>query len=175
MTDDRSTDWVIELGDVASAESEALLRAYYIEVSDRWYQREEGRDSTEEEIETGFPRMRNDDLAPPTGVFIVARSADHDTFLAGCVGLRLTRDAWGSRVAELRRMFVRPGLRGTGLGTSLLLTAEEVARVWGVAQMRLDTRRDLVEARSLYARHGWVEVPAFSDAFYAEVWYAKLL
>ena len=39
--------------------------------------------------------------------------------------------------------------------------------------MRLDTRLDLGEARALYLRQGWVEVPAFSDAFYAEVWYAK--
>jgi len=175
VTQASSPGWVIELLDVAAPQSQELLRDYYVEVSDRWYQREEGRDSTEEEIETGFPRMRSDDLAPPTGVFLVARSAGDGTLLGGCVGLRLTRDASGARVAELRRMYVRPELRGSGLGTSLLLTAEEVARVWGVEAIRLDTRRDLVEARSLYVRHGWVEVEPFSDEFYAEVWYAKSL
>ena len=41
--------------------------------------------------------------------------------------------------------------------------------------MRLDTRLDLVEARALYLRQGWVEVPAFSEDDYAEVWYAKPL
>ncbi len=174
VTTDSLPTWVIELGDVDSEESRALLREYYVEVSDRWYQREEGRDSTDDEIEAGFPQMRSDDLAPPTGVFLVARAQESDR-IGGCVGLRRTRDASGGRVAELRRMYVRPPFRGSGLATSLLLCAEEVARVWGVEAMRLDTRLDLVEGRDLYARNGWTEVPAFSDAFYAEVWLAKRL
>jgi GNAT superfamily N-acetyltransferase len=165
--------WVIELADVNSPACEALLRDYYVEVSDRYYRLREGRDSTPEEIETGFPQMRSDDLAPPTGEFIVARRADDETALVGCVGLRRLRDDTGARVAELRRLYVRPALRRAGIGGSLLLCAEEVARVWGVTSMRLDTRLDLEEARALYLRHGWAEVPPFSDAFYAEVWYAK--
>jgi len=165
--------WVIELADVGSAACEALLRDYYVAVSDRCYQRHEGRDSTPEELETGFPRMRNDDLAPPTGVFIVVRRADDESAVVGCVGLRRLRDETGARVAELRRLYVRPELRRAGLGASLLLCAEEVARVWGATAIRLDTRLDLAEARALYLRHGWAEVAPFSDAFYAEVWYAK--
>ncbi|GAA2020086.1 GNAT family N-acetyltransferase [Terrabacter terrae] len=168
-------DWVIELGDVRDPACEELLRDYYVEVSDRWYRLHEGRDSTPEEIETGFPRMRSDDLIPPTGEFLVARSTEDPTLLAGCVGLRRLRDDTGTRVAEVRRLYVRPELRGAGLGTSLLLCAEEVARVWGVAAIRLDTRLDLVEARSIYLRNGWVEVPAFSHNVYAEAWYAKRL
>ena len=175
MNGDGSSPWVIELADVRDPICEALLHDYYVDVSDRWYQHREGRDSTPEEIETGFPQMRSDDLAPPTGEFVVARRADDATVLGGCVGLRRLKDSSGRRVAELRRLYVRPELRGAGLGTSLLLCAEEIARVWGVSEMRLDTRLDLGEARALYLRHGWVEVPAFSDAFYAEVWYAKQL
>jgi len=175
VTPDGASPWLIELADVRAPACEAVLRDYYVEVSDRWYQDREGRDSTPDEIEVGFPRMRSDDLAPPTGEFVVARRADDATELGGCVGLRLLRDDTGQRVAELRRLYVRPEHRGSGLGTALLLCAEEIARVWGVAVMRLDTRLDLTEARALYLRHGWVEVPAFSDAFYAEVWYAKQL
>lgn len=167
--------WVIELADVRDPACEALLRDYYVEVSDRWYRLSEGRDSTPEEIESGFAQMRSDDLAPPTGELLVARSTDDPAVLAGCVGLRRLRDASGAKVAELRRLYVRPAFRRTGLGTSLLLVAEEVARVWGVEAMRLDTRLDLEEARSLYLRNGWVEVPAFSDNVYAEAWYAKRL
>ena len=76
-------------------------------------------------------------------------------------------------VAERRRMFVRPGLRGTGLAAGLLAAAEQSARDLGAARMRLDTRLDLVEARALYLRHGYTEVPAFNEGDYAEVWYAK--
>ncbi|MFD0597980.1 hypothetical protein ACFQZ4_41665 [Catellatospora coxensis] len=39
--------------------------------------------------------------------------------------------------------------------------------------LRLDTRDDLVEARALYARCGFAEVPAFNDAPYAHHWFAK--
>jgi GNAT superfamily N-acetyltransferase len=175
MTPEGASPWVIELADVRAPECEALLRDYYVEVSDRWYLDREGRDSTPDEIEAGFAQMRSDDLAPPTGEFVVARRADDAAALGGCVGLRLLRDDSGQRVAELRRLYVRPELRGAGLGAALLLCAEEIARVWGVSMMRLDTRLDLTEARALYLRHGWVEVPAFSDAFYAEAWYAKHL
>ncbi|NUQ32184.1 MAG: GNAT family N-acetyltransferase [Dermatophilaceae bacterium] len=175
MTDAAAGPWVIELADVVSQECEELLRAYYVEVSDRWHRLNHGRDSTPEEIESGFPRMRSDDLAPPTGEFVVARSAHDPSVLVGCVGLRRLRDDRGRRVAELRRMYVRPEHRGAGLGTALLLCAEEIARVWAVAAVRLDTRLDLVEARALYLRHGWAEVPAFNDGPYAEVWYAKEL
>jgi GNAT superfamily N-acetyltransferase len=169
-------EWVVELGDVGSEDSLALLRAYYVEVSDRWYRLREGRDSTPEELETGFCRMRSDDLAPPTGRFLLARRAEDPSVVGGCVGVRRLRDASGVRVAELRRLYVRPEHRGAGLGTSLLLCAEEVARVWGVRSIRLDTRLDLVEARALYTRHGYAEVPCFTvDDPYAEVWYAKRL
>ena len=175
MSEPHAGRWVIELADVNAGGCEALLRDYYVEVSDRWHRLRNGRDSTPEEIERGYPQMRSDDLAPPTGEFVVARSAEGGSVLGGCVGLRRLRDDDGRRVAELRRMYVRPEHRGTGLGTALLLCAEEIARVWGVAAMRLDTRLDLTEARALYLRQGWVEVPAFNDGPYAEVWYAKEL
>lgn len=175
MTGAAAGPWVLELADVGSEECDQLLRDYYVDVSDRWHRLHHGRDSTQDEIESGFPRMRSDDLAPPTGEFVVARSADDPALLAGCVGLRRLRDDRGRRVADLRRMYVRPEHRGRGLGSALLLCAEEIARVWGVEAVRLDTRRDLVEARALYLRHGWSEVPAFNDGPYAEVWYAKEL
>ncbi|MFM6848889.1 MAG: GNAT family N-acetyltransferase [Terrabacter sp.] len=173
MTGAAAGPWVIELADVGSPACEELLRAYYVEVSDRWHRLHHGRDTTPDELDSGFPRMRSDDLAPPTGEFVVARSADEPSALVGCIGLRRLRDDRGRRVAELRRMYVRPERRGAGLGTALLLCAEEIAQVWGVEAMRLDTRLDLVEARSLYLRHGWVEVPAFNRGPYAEVWYSK--
>jgi hypothetical protein len=44
-----------------------------------------------------------------------------------------------------------------------------------VSRLRLDTRGDLVEARRLYARHGYLEIPAFSEGPYAEHWLGKTL
>jgi GNAT superfamily N-acetyltransferase len=162
--------WVVERADVASAESAVLLRDYLVDVSDRWFRLHEDRDSTPEEIEQSLAEMPSDDLAPPTGDFVVARSGER---LVGCVGVRLVPDR--SDVAELKRMFVRPEARGTGLAGALLAAVEEAARALGATTVRLDTRLDLVEARALYRRQGYVEVPAFNDGDYAEVWYAKPL
>lgn len=41
--------------------------------------------------------------------------------------------------------------------------------------LRLDTRSDLVEARALYVRHGFAEIPAYNDNPYAQHWYEKPL
>ncbi|WP_428833194.1 hypothetical protein [Micromonospora coerulea] len=52
---------------------------------------------------------------------------------------------------------------------------EETARAAGADRIRLDTRDDLIEARALYARHGYVEIPAYNAGRYAEHWFEKLL
>lgn len=77
--------------------------------------------------------------------------------------------------AELTRVFVRPAFRSTGGGGLLLAGIESAARAYGVRSIRLDTRDDLVEARGLYAKHGYREVPAFNQGPYAEHWLAKEL
>ncbi|WUR56975.1 GNAT family N-acetyltransferase [Micromonospora chokoriensis] len=72
-------------------------------------------------------------------------------------------------------MFVRPEHRGVGGGAALLAAVEQAARTAGVHRIRLDTRNDLVEARALYARHGYVEIPAYSSGPYADHWFEKEL
>jgi GNAT superfamily N-acetyltransferase len=187
--------WRIERADVTSDESRALLRDYLVDVSDRWFLLREARVSTPEEIELSLADMPSDDLAPPTGAFVVAREVGgqgtdrrRSGRLVGCVGVRLAAgsgaggaDGWADDRActgpavELKRMFVRPEMRGTGLARALLAAVEEAGRELGATTIRLDTRLDLVEARALYVRHGYVEVPAFNADPYAEVFYAKRL
>ncbi len=108
----------------------------------------------------------SDDLAPTTGIFLLARWGGG---AAGCCGLRI-RDP---RTVELARLFVRPALRGTGGGARLLAAAEEAGRGLGAKRIVLDTRLDLVEARALYTKHGYVETPAFDVRQHGEVWYRK--
>jgi GNAT superfamily N-acetyltransferase len=67
------------------------------------------------------------------------------------------------RTVELTRMFVRPAVRRTGGGARLLAAIDEAARDIGAERIVLDTRLDLVEARALYLKHGYAEMPAFSD------------
>ncbi|MEE3921932.1 GNAT family N-acetyltransferase [Micromonospora sp. BRA006-A] len=108
----------------------------------------------------------SDDLVPPAGLLVVAR---RDGRLAGCAGLR-----WQPDWAELTRCTCAraPGRRGRA---ALLAAIEAYAAAGGAARIRLDTRSDLVEARALYARHGYREIPAFTSGPYAQHWFEKTL
>ncbi|TMU94947.1 GNAT family N-acetyltransferase [Streptomyces sp. DASNCL29] len=160
--------WTVAARPVGDPVSVTLLREYLVDVADRYYRLHEQRDSTPEEIEQALAEMPSDDLAPPHGVFLLAH---HEGELAGCAGLRLM----DARTAELKRVYIRPAKRGLGGGGALLAAVEAAAGELGAGRIVLDTRLDLVEARGLYARHGYREVPAFTDGPYAEVWMAKEL
>jgi ribosomal protein S18 acetylase RimI-like enzyme len=110
----------------------------------------------------------NDDLALPHGALLVAHQ---DEVIWGCAGLRFLPD----RIGEVKRVFVAPAARGRGLGARLMDELEYLAREHDLSTLRLDTRRDLVEARRLYARLGYEEVPAFNDSPYADHWFVKTL
>lgn len=140
------------------------LWAYIADVVSRYH----GRAATDSEIVAAIDEDPSDDLAPPDGLFLVARRRSEPI---GCVGLRLLPGS----IAELKRLFVAPAARGCGLGSRLVGRIEQLALEHGRTTMRLDTRSDLVEARSLYASLGYREVPAFNTGRYAEHWFEKTL
>ena len=45
----------------------------------------------------------------------------------------------------------------------------------GASTIRLSTRSDLVEARAMYAKHGYVEIPRYGDDDFADHWLEKML
>ncbi|MEV6119713.1 GNAT family N-acetyltransferase [Streptomyces sp. NPDC052077] len=145
-----------------------LWRAYFTEVSDRWYLPRTGRPTAPEELEREIARETGAELAPPRGRLLVAR---HGGAPAGTAGVRLLDPGR----AELTRVFVLPELRGRGGAALLVRSAEEAARSLGAVRMVLDTRSDLVEARALYARLGYRETPRYNTDPYAEHWFAKSL
>jgi GNAT superfamily N-acetyltransferase len=137
---------------------------YFAELVSRY----NDRPGTAEEIRQSMVESPSDDLTGDTGVFIIAyRGSDP----AGCIGLRLHPGLIG----QVTRMFVIEQERRRGVGMALLSELEAVARRLGITRLELDTRDDLVEARQLYARSGYQEVPAFNAAQYAEHWFAKVL
>jgi GNAT superfamily N-acetyltransferase len=157
------TTWTTHPNRPDARDAAILLREYMAEMVRRWH----GRPERPEEVTWALAEMPSDDLAPPTGLLLLARGNGQ---LAGCAGLR-----WRPRWAELTRVYVRPAHRGTGGGAALLAAAEAHSLAAGADRIRLDTRADLVEARALYARHGYVEIPAFNDGPYAQHWFEKLL
>ncbi|MGA4844140.1 GNAT family N-acetyltransferase [Streptomyces sp. G45] len=158
-----------------------LWRAYYTEVSDRWFQLHEGRDTPPDELEREVVAANDHaTLAPPSGALLLGRYAGEP---AGMAGVRLFEGeggggggaAPGPLAAELKRLFVRKEARGTGGGPVLLAAAEDAARALGARVMLLDTRSDLAEAWSLYERSGYERSARHNDDVYAERWYRKAL
>jgi GNAT superfamily N-acetyltransferase len=107
-------------------------------------------------------------MAPPTGLFLVARlRADP----VGCGGLVLH----GAEPAEIKRMWVAPAVRGVGLGRRILSELERLARDSGARATRLDTNRNLTEAIAMYRSSGYEEIPDFNGEPYAHHWFEKQL
>ncbi|MGC0210604.1 GNAT family N-acetyltransferase [Streptomyces levis] len=162
------TTWTVLPEPYDSPVAAALWRAYYTEVSDRWYLLHEGRRTDPDELEREIARQPGADLAPPRGRLLVARYGGEP---AGTAGVRLL----DATTAELKRVFVHAAMRGKGGAPLLVRAAEDAARALGATRMVLDTRSDLVEARALYARLGYRETAPHNDDPYAEHWFSRRL
>ncbi|MEU9215266.1 GNAT family N-acetyltransferase [Streptomyces sp. NPDC048376] len=160
--------WTVTPEPYDSPVAAALWRAYYTEVSDRWYQLHEGRSTDPAELEREIAAQPGTDLMPPRGRLLVARYGGEP---AGTSGVRLLDDT----TAELTRVFLYGALRGRGGAALLVRAAEDAARALGARHMVLDTRGDLVEARALYTRLGYTETEAYNESPYAEHWFRKAL
>ncbi|MFL5962015.1 MAG: GNAT family N-acetyltransferase [Gaiellaceae bacterium] len=88
--------------------------------------------------------------APPRGALLLARGA-------GCVGVRPIEGT----LCELKRLYVRPSARGTGLGRLLTEAIVAEARRLGYTHLRLDTTPSMAAAQSLYEQLGFREIPPY--------------
>lgn len=78
---------------------------------------------------------------------------------AGCGGLKL----FGTGYGEVKRMYVRPAYRGSGLGKAMLNCLAEYARERQVNVLRLETGIYQKEAIGLYERFGFQRRPPFGE------------
>src|SRR5664279_4839970 len=82
-------------------------------------------------------------LRPPGGRLLLA---ERDQAAIGVGAIRRI----GSDVGEIKRMYVRPAERGSGVGAALLDALIDSAAALGVSTLRLDTCRFMHDAHSLY-------------------------
>ena len=122
-------------GDADIAAAAQLLRAYAASLDvDLAYQ------GFEAEL-AGLPGA----YQPPGGELLVARAADGA--LGGCVALRPMREP---EAAEMKRLYVTPGARGTGLGRALAEAIIDCAAHLGYRSICLDTLPSMTDAIRLY-------------------------
>ena len=98
-----------------------------------------------------------DDYLPPKGRLLLAREASGS--LLGCVFLKMIRpDA-----AEVKRLYVRPEARGTGLGRRLMIGVLAAARDLGAASVLLDTGTYDTAAHALYRNLGFRDIEYYPE------------
>jgi GNAT superfamily N-acetyltransferase len=94
------------------------------------------------------------EYGPPGGRLLLATTEGAHV---GCVGVRKLDDG----VCEMKRLYVRPRARGTGLGRVLAREIVGAARELGYRSMRLDTLPSMKEAVPLYRSLGFKETEAY--------------
>ncbi len=102
--------------------------------------------------------------AADISMFLVAFdvSADGNETPVGCGGLRTLDDVHG----EIKRMYVIPERRGTGISTAVLTALEREARGRGWERVVLETGDQQQDAVRFYEREGYTSIPLFG--YYAD-------
>lgn len=94
---------------------------------------------------------------PPGGELLLAKRGDH---VLGCIALKPLEPP---RVAEIKRLFVRPQARGTGIGKALVATVVATAQRLGYEEIKLDTRPAMEAAIALYGAAGFAPIPPYGS------------
>lgn len=113
-----------------------------------------------------MPRAEPEDLAPPSGAFLVGW---RDDIPVCCGGLKRLPDG----AAEIKRMFVIPEARGQGIARQLLGALEEKAAEMGYSVVRLDTGPRQPHAQALYQSTGYHPIGNFNGHPVATFWGEK--
>ncbi len=111
------------------------------------------------EIEQRYGTPDSEPGPAPTGDDITAFfvAYDDNDEAVGCGGLRQLTDT----EAEVKRMFVRPESRGTGVSTAILARLEDFGREQQWLRLVLETGDQQPDAIRFYTREGYERIPNF--------------
>ena len=98
-----------------------------------------------------------EDAHTPRSLFVIARDPADDRAL-GCGAIRALPGG-PEGVAELKRMYARPGTHG--VGHAILTHLEDAARTFGYTELWLETGVENERGLRFYERHGYATIPNF--------------
>lgn len=117
------------------------------------------REAQRTELDARYGTDDHEPGAVPTAetvtVFLMAR--DESGTALGCGGLRLL----GPGSGEVKRMYVEPSVRGSGVAAALLRALEEHARGLGITRLLLETGTAQPDAIRFYQREGYEPIEAY--------------
>lgn len=144
--------------DLAGYEGELreLLGEYFVEANEagrEWFDDEEFGADPEGLVAADLERLASPEIPDP--LFLALR----DGRIVGSVQLkRLTGEA-----AEVKRLYVRPGARGEGIGRELVETLVEEATADGFEVLRLGVAPYHERAQELYRSLGFEPIPPYEQ------------
>ncbi|WP_413451949.1 GNAT family N-acetyltransferase [Georgenia phoenicis] len=146
-------------GQAGSDAAAQAMRAYLAELSDRI------------DIDPSFAQAADPaEVTPPRGDFmLLSEVATGDVVGFGAVHVL------EPGVVEIRRMWLKPDVRGHGLGRFLLSSLENRARSLGGRRVLLGVNESLVEACGLYVAAGYEPVEPYEDNPYVTHVFGKQL
>lgn len=104
----------------------------------------------------------------PDGYELVLVARQYGTAV-GAVGLKENK----AGICEMKRLFVAPGARSTGLGRRLCERLMQKAKRLGYSEMWLDTLERWKAAHALYLKLGFTDTPSFEYHIQPDIVYLK--
>jgi pimeloyl-ACP methyl ester carboxylesterase/GNAT superfamily N-acetyltransferase len=114
------------------------------------------------------PRVTPEDVTPPAGRWLVAYRAGKPV---GCAALKRLDD----RTAEIKRVYVAPEARGTGVARALLARLERSAHEIGYTRLRMDTGARQPASVALFGSVGYERIEDYNGNPVAAYWFEKRL
>jgi GNAT superfamily N-acetyltransferase len=115
-----------------------------------------------------MPRAGQAELSLPGGAFLIGW---RDGESVCCGGVKRLDDT----ICEIKKMYVVPDARGTGVARKLLHALEAKARELGYGIARLDTGPKQTNAQGLYELEGYASIADFNGNPVAVFWGEKPL
>lgn len=152
------TDSICPVSDERALEAaRSLIRAHFEAHSEA---------HTSAEINAVIDKLPEPYIPPAGGLWVVWR----DNEAVGCAALQPI----APEIGEVKRMYVRPEMRGQGIARALAELVIDEARKRGYRKLRLGTLKSMRPAQNLYASLGFVPIDPYRNIEFGDTLFYEL-